>query len=108
MKRGSIVIAAFTGDYGKSRPAVVVQTDILHRLPSVVLCPITSTIQVGLEELRVNIAPTKENGLREKSQVMIDKIVTVPRHRIGQVIGDTDIATMAKVTASLAVLLAIV
>ncbi len=108
MKRGSIVIAAFAGHYGKPRPAVVVQTDILYRLPSIVLCPITSTIQVGLEELRVSVEPTKENGLREKSQIMIDTIVTVPRLRSGQVIGDTDVATTAKITASLAVLLAII
>lgn len=87
MKRGDVIIVAAAGDYGKPRPAVVVQTDALpETLLSVVICQMTSQI-VDAPDFRVTIEPSRENGLRARSQIMADKPVTVRRTRIGQTIG---------------------
>jgi mRNA interferase MazF len=89
VKRGDLVTIAIGGDYGKPRPALVIQADAFSALPSVTLLRLTS--EVHAEHLvRVTVHPTPENGLRAPSQVMIDKAVTVPRERIGTVIGRLD------------------
>ncbi len=90
MRRGDVVIIVATGDYGKPRPAVIVQTDafpVTHA--SVVICQMTSEI-VEAPDFRVTIEPSEENGLRVRSQVIADKPVTVRRGRIGQPIGRLD------------------
>jgi len=87
MKRGDVVIVAAGGDYGKPRPAVIVQTDAFPEThASVVVCQMTSEI-VEAPDFRVTIEPNEENGLRARSQVMVDKPVTVGRTRVGQPIG---------------------
>lgn len=102
LSRGDVVVVAAAGDYGKPRPAVVVQTDAIPaEHPSVVICQMTSTL-VDASDLRVTIEPSAENGLRERSQVMIDKPVTLMRSRISGSIGHLNAAEMARVTAGLA------
>jgi mRNA interferase MazF len=87
MRRGDVVVVAAAGDYGKPRPAVIVQTDAFPRThSSVVICQMTSEIVVA-PDFRVTIDPSKANGLLVRSQVMADKPVTVRRARIGQTIG---------------------
>ena len=87
MRRGDVVIVAAAGDYGKPRPAVVVQSDAFPDAhASVVLCPMTSDLSRALD-FRVALEPTAANGLRARSQIMADKPVTVRRERIGQIIG---------------------
>ena len=87
MKRGDVVIVAAAGDYGKPRPAVIVQTDAFPEAHgSVVICQMTSEI-VDAPDFRVTIDPNNENGLRVQSQVMADKPVTIRRERVGQLIG---------------------
>ena len=87
MRRGEIVVSAATGDYAKPRPSVVVQTNALPEThDSVVLCPITSTL-VEPSVLRLTLEPSRSNGLRARSQVMIDKPLTVRRSRVGRIIG---------------------
>ena len=96
MQRGDVVIVAAAGDYGKPRPAVIVQTDAFPESHgSVVLCQVTS----DLVDARIFASPRAraENGLRLKSQVMADKPVTVRRERIGRKIGrlgDQDVARL--------------
>jgi mRNA interferase MazF len=83
MRRGDLVTVDATGDYGKPRPAVIVQTDAFpENHASVVVCQLTSDL-VDAPDFRVTIEPKPENGLRLKSQVMADKPVTVRRERIG-------------------------
>src|SRR6266404_8023817 len=90
MKRGDIVIVAATGDYGKPRPAVIVQTDAFPQThASAVICQMTSDI-VEAPDFRVTIETGEGNGLRARSQIMADKPVTVRRARIGQSIGRLD------------------
>ena len=102
MRRGDVVTVAAAGDYGKPRPAVVVQTDALPEShASVVICQMTSEV-VDAPALRVTIDPSSQNGLRARSQVMADKPVTIRRERIGRQIGRLGIAERAQLNAALA------
>jgi mRNA interferase MazF len=102
MQRGDVVTGAAAGDYGKPRPAVVVQTDALpENHASVVVCQLTSEL-ADAPDFRVTIEPKPENGLRLKSQVMADKPVTVRRDRIGQKIGRLGNQDMARLGIALA------
>jgi len=103
--RGDIVIAALSGDYGKPRPCVVVQSDIFPHLKSLTFCPMTSDLRNDVPLLRINIAPTPENGLREESQIAVDKIATVPKLKVAQIIGRASDEVMSQVTRALAVFL---
>lgn len=91
MKRGAIVVVAARGPYtGKPRPAVVVQSDLFNPThASVTVCPVTSDI-VDAPLFRLTLPPGARTGLREVSQVMIDKVVSVPRGSIAGEIGECD------------------
>jgi mRNA interferase MazF len=105
MQRGDVVVVAAAGDYGKPRPAVIVQTDAFPQShASVVLCQLTSEL-VDAPDFRVIIEPKTENGLRLRSQVMADKPVTVKRERVGQKIGRLGNQDMARVGIALAFVL---
>ncbi|MBO3705002.1 MAG: type II toxin-antitoxin system PemK/MazF family toxin [Candidatus Accumulibacter sp.] len=73
------------GDDGKPRPALVLQSDLLAELQSVILCPITSDLKNAA--FRVILKPNPANGLRALSQVMADKISTLPRTKLGAAFG---------------------
>ena len=106
MRRGDLVTVALQGDLGKPRPALVIQSDLFAAHPSVVLLPVTSTLQ-DAPIFRIGIEPNAGNGLRLPSQVMVDKTQAVPRSRVGPVIGRVDDATMLAVHRALAVFLAL-
>jgi mRNA interferase MazF len=102
MRRGDVVTVAATGDYGKPRPAVIVQTDALPEAhASVVVCQMTSDWS-DAPDFRVTIDPSEKNGLRVKSQVMADKPVTIRRERIGRQIGHLDDKDVARLNIALA------
>ena len=87
MRRGDVVTVAAAGDYGKPRPAIIVQTDAFPDTHgSVIVCPLTSHL-IEAPGFRVPIEPCPRNGLNERSQVMADKPVTIRRERIGRRIG---------------------
>ena len=69
-KRGGLFTVSLSGDYGKPRPALVIQNDLLDELDSVVLCPVTSDMRTA--DFRITVEPTPSNGLRQTSQVMVD------------------------------------
>ena len=102
MKRGALVTIALQGAYGKPRPALVVQSDLFATHPSVTILPVTSELR-ETPLFRVEIKPTAENGLKHLSQVMIDKIQTVPCEKVGDSFGDVDDKTMLAVNRALAV-----
>jgi mRNA interferase MazF len=91
LKRGVVVTVASPGVYsGKPRPAVVVQANRwLQAHPSVTLCPLTSTL-VEVPLIRLPVEPTSRNGLRKPSQLMVDKLFTVPIEAIGAVVGELE------------------
>jgi mRNA interferase MazF len=100
MKRGSVVTIALSGDYGKPRPALVVQSNYFSEHPSVSVLPITSELR-PTPLFRIEVEPDEINGLRKRSQIMVDKIQTVPAEKIGKVIGMLDDATMMEVNRAL-------
>ena len=106
MRRGDLVTVSAPGDFGKPRPALVVQSDLFEELPSVTLCLVTSELR-DAPIFRITVDPTPENGLRRMSQVQVDKVLTVGRQRVGDTIGRLDDATMLKVNRSLAVFVGI-
>lgn len=87
MRRGDVVLVSGKGDYGKARPAVVVQADYFaEHLDSVTVCPFTSDL-ISNVSMRITIKPTPANGLRMTSQVMVDKLQTYPRSKVYSPIG---------------------
>ena len=104
MRRGDLVTVALQGDYGKPRPALVVQADQFAGLGSVVILPITSTL-VDAPLLRLSVEPSLDNGLRAPSQIMLDKPMTVKTDKIGSPFGHLDDTTMLSVSRSLALFL---
>ena len=102
MTRGDLVVVAMQGDYGKPRPALVVQADLFNAThPSITVAPVTSTI-IDTPLFRVTVEPTRRNGLRLVSQIMVDKITTVRRQRLGQTIGRLEEDIMLRVSRALA------
>ena len=104
MKRGDIVTIALQGDYGKPRPALVIQSDLFAEHPSVTVLPVTSERR-DAPLFRIDVEPSDDNGLRKVSAVMVDKPQTVARARIGSTIGRLDDDSMLAVTRALAVFL---
>ncbi len=94
MKRGEIWTVADGPDYaGKPRPAVILQDDRFDATDSVTICGFT-TNPTGSPLFRIQVAPNAENGLRTAARLMVDKIATVPRTKVGARIGrlaDADI-----------------
>jgi mRNA interferase MazF len=71
MKRGDLVTVSLPGNYGKPRPALVIQSDLFDEHPSVTILPITSELR-ETPLFRITIEPNNENGLRKRSQVMVE------------------------------------
>src|SRR5690242_15798066 len=87
MQRGDIVICVLSSDYGKPRPAVVVQSDLFNNThASITVCPITTHL-VEAPLFRLLLSPTQLNGLKQPSQIMVDKIASLQRDKIRQKIG---------------------
>jgi mRNA interferase MazF len=106
VKRGDLVTIALSGSYGKPRPALIIQSDLFDEHPSITILPVTSELR-ETPLFRISVHPDEENGLRRRSQVMIDKAQTVPRERVGETFGRLDDTTMLAVTRALAVFLGI-
>jgi mRNA interferase MazF len=98
------VVVALQGDSGKPRPAVIVQADWFDALPTVVVLPLTSSLQ-DAPVTRIDVAPSDENGLRIPSQIAIDRPQTVRRPKLGPTIGRLDNDVMLAVQRALAVFL---
>lgn len=101
MKRGDIVIIVTSGDYGKPRPALIVQADAYSDLASVTVLPLTSELH-DLPLLRITIEAAESTGLRVRSQVMVDKPTTVPRAKVGLRVGRVDPESLTIIDRALA------
>jgi len=86
VKRGDLVIVSAAGDYGKPRPAVVLQSDWLKATDSVLVALLTSVL-VDAPLYRLQIEPSDANGLKATSQVTVDKIIAMPREKCGRIVG---------------------
>ncbi|NBB79939.1 MAG: type II toxin-antitoxin system PemK/MazF family toxin [Verrucomicrobia bacterium] len=100
MKRGDIILCVIAGDYGKPRPALIIQSDLFNPThPSVALLPITSHL-LETPLFRIPIDKSPGNGLSQPSQIMIDKITAVRRDRIRKRIGQVSPALLIEIEAS--------
>jgi mRNA interferase MazF len=106
VKRGDLVIVSAPGDYGKPRPAIVIQSDWLKATDSVLVALLTSML-ADAPLYRLQIEPSAANGLKATSQVMVDKIVALPREKCGDVIGRVDEATLIALNHMLSVVIGI-
>jgi mRNA interferase MazF len=107
MRRGDVVTVSLPGDAGKPRPAVIVQVDVLNDdLRSILLCPITS-YSTAPNFFRVPVEPTPENGLRLPSEIMVEKLNSANRSKIGSVIGSLGEADINRLNRSLIATLAL-
>lgn len=101
IRRGDLIIAVFPGDYGKPRPALVIQGDAFNEMPSLTVLPLTSDLhQASL--FRITVEPSGESGLERISQIMVDKAATVMKAKVGRRIGRADSATQRAVDLALA------
>ena len=105
-QRGDLVSVSLQGDYGKPRPALIVQSDLLNNLDSVVLCPVTSDLRSAA--FRVTLEPNPTNGLRVLTQVMVDKLSTLPRAKIGASFGRLDDDRMKAVERALLLVIGVI
>lgn len=102
-----MVTVALQGEYGKPRPALIVQSDLFDEHPSVTILPVTSELR-DLPLFRVRLAPSAANGLQKTSEIMVDKVQSVPRERIGDTFGKATAEQMLEVSRSLAVFLGVI
>ncbi len=106
VKRGDLVTIAVAGDFGKPRPALVIQANPFNQHATLTVLPVTSTL-VNAPLLRVTVPPSAANGLAKPSQVMVDKTLTLKREKIGSVLGRVEASTLLEVERCLAVFLGI-
>ena len=106
MRRGDFVTIAMQDDFGKPRPALVIQADQFDEHATVTVLPVTSTI-VAAPLLRITVLPDAANGLQKPSQVMVDKAITVKRDKVGPAFGRIDVDALVELERCLAVFLGI-
>lgn len=104
MRRGDLVTVALSGDFGKPRPALIIQSDLFGETETVTVLLVSGTL-VDAPLIRIAIQPDAVNGLNKPSQVMIDKMMTVRRERLGKSFGRADDEIMLSVMRSLTVFL---
>jgi len=105
MKRGEIWTIAGGGDYtGKPRPAVIVQDDSFDATTSITICAFT-TDPTQAPLIRIPIEPSDRNGLRAQSKLMVDKLTTVSKERLGFRVRRLDDEDMGRLNRAILVFL---
>jgi mRNA interferase MazF len=90
MRRGDIWTVAGGTDYaGKPRPVAIVQDDSFDATDSTTVCAFT-TDDTDAPLFRLPVEPNERNGLRAACRLMVDKITTVPKSKVGTRIGRLD------------------
>jgi len=105
MKRGEIWTAAGRAEYaGKPRPAVIVQADRYDATESITICPFT-TDEVDAPDFRIVVEASEENGLQQQSSLMADKLLTMPRAKLGRRVGRLSDQDLARLNSAIIVFL---
>ena len=102
MKRGDLVTIAMQGDFGKPRPALVLQSDVFSNIHETVSVALLSSNLIQAPIFRLNVIPDDQNGLTKECQIQIDKIMSVRKEKIGKVIGTLDDTILVRVNRALA------
>lgn len=101
LRRGDLVVSTFSGDYGKPRPAVLVQSDLFNTdHDSLLLCPISSEL-TELRLFRIRLPASSSTGLRKESEAMVDKLTVSKRSRISRRIGRLSTSQMIELDGAL-------
>jgi mRNA interferase MazF len=100
LKRGDIVLVAPPGEFGKPRPALIIQSDAAFPSGYFTYLPITSDL-LRVPEVRIALSPNAENGLRLPSEVIVDMIQTSSSSRFARTIGAIDFNTLRTIEAAL-------
>lgn len=101
MKRGELVLVAPPGEFGKPRPALIIQSDAAFPSGNFTYLPITTDL-LRVPGVRIPLEPNSQNGLRQPSEIMVDMIQTSSLARFDGIIGTIDAASLQLVEASLA------
>lgn len=105
MRRGDLYTAAARGAYsGKPRPVVIVQDDRFDVTASVTVCPLT-TNPVEAPLIRIPVEPTGTTGISRPSQIMVDKVTTMPRVNVRGHLGHLSDADLVRLDRALLVFL---
>jgi mRNA interferase MazF len=105
VRRGELWTAAGGEHYaGKPRPVLIVQDDRFDATSSITVCPLTSD-PTEIPLLRVSLDPNDSNGLTASSSIMLDKVTTMPRSKLGERIGKVSDADMLALSRGLVVFL---
>src|SRR5579883_3485184 len=99
MRRGDLVTVALPGDFGKPRPALVIQSDQFDDTGSITVLLVSGAL-VDAPLIRLTVQPTEANGLRKPSQIMIDKAMTVRRDKLAAPFGRIDDETIVSINRS--------
>lgn len=105
MRRGELVTVATQGDFGKPRPALVIQSDVFNDTHATVTVLLVSSEIIAAPMFRITIEPTPDNGLKVPCQIQVDKVITLRREKIGPSFGKIDNDTLVAVNRALAVFL---
>ena len=105
MRRGDIWTVSGAGDYaGKPRPAVIVRDDSFDATDSITICAFT-TDATDAPLFRLLVQPSERNGVRSLCRIMVDKITTVPKSKIGALIGRLDDQDLLRLNQAMLVFL---
>jgi len=108
LTRGEIWTSASGTDYGgKPRPVVIIQHEHFEILDSVTFCGFTRDL-TEMPLFRIAVEPSTSNGLEFKSCIMVDKILTVPKSKLGYRIGQLDERDIARLNQALAIFLGLI
>ena len=99
--RGDLLTVVLAGDFGKPRPALVVQSDLFVKLAATTVVLLSGTLS-DLPACRITVQPSALNGLRKTSQVLIDRAMTVRNDKVGPVFGRLGDEDMARVNRAIA------
>ena len=104
MRRGEVWTVSGAGYAGKPRPAVIVQDDRFDSTASVTVCAFT-TDETEAPLFRLSVTPSERNGLGSVSRLMVDKLTTVSKDRLGQRLGRLDGEAEVRMNRAIAVFL---
>ena len=105
MKRGEVWNVSSGADYaGKPRPAVIIQDDRFDATASITICLFTSD-PTDAPLMRPVVEPDGQNGLRAPSRLMIDKVTTVPKSKLGRAVGRLADRDMVRINRAMLIFL---
>jgi mRNA interferase MazF len=104
LKRGDLIAIAMTGDFGKPRPAIILQTDRVVYTDTVLVCLITSDLTSHIP-YRIDLPSNAQTGLRKPSQIMSEKTYAVLRRKCGPVFGRVEDDVLDKLRTALGFIL---